>query len=187
MRAYELTEAQGSGFKIFCDMDGVLVDFRKGVGEFMADPQYGEEYTVQNYVIGRGPESKVFWKKLAIVDKVAPEETRAIWENLEWLPDGKKLWSYISKYDPVILSSPGKTSADIIIDGKKQWLDNHLGGVKSIFETDKWKYAKGNAGTQHILIDDTANKINPWVEHGGIGILHTSASNTIKELKKWGL
>lgn len=41
MRAWELTEAKGSGFKIFCDMDGVLVNFQKGAAEFMADPSYG--------------------------------------------------------------------------------------------------------------------------------------------------
>jgi hypothetical protein len=29
--------------------------------------------------------------------------------------------------------------------------------------------------------------INEWKKGGGIGILHTSAANTIKELKKLGL
>jgi hypothetical protein len=43
------------------------------------------------------------------------------------------------------------------------------------------------AGENRILIDDLANTIDEWNAKGGIGILHTSAANTIKELKKLGL
>lgn len=187
MRAYELTEAQGSGFKIFCDMDGVIVDYAKGATEFMADPQYGEKYVVNGYKSGYGKQVGKFWRKLEMVNKVDPDSAKGIWANLDWISDGKKLWSYIAGYNPVILSSPGEASRDIIVAGKEIWLNKHLGGVKAIFEAEKWKYAKGNAGMQNILIDDTPNKLDPWIEHGGIGILHTSAGNTIKELKKWGL
>lgn len=187
MRAWELTEAKGSGFKIFCDMDGVLVNFQKGAAEFMADPSYGEEFVVQNFKVEQGRSARPFWKKLTHVHKIEPNAATDIWANLDWISDGKKLWSYISKYDPVILSSPGLASVDIIVAGKKQWLNSYLPSAEYIFEPDKWKYAKGNAGTQHILIDDQPRKLDPWNEHGGIGILHTSAGNTIKELKKWGL
>jgi hypothetical protein len=38
-----------------------------------------------------------------------------------------------------------------------------------------------------ILIDDMEQTIREWKNAGGIGILHTSAANTIKELKKLGL
>jgi len=38
-----------------------------------------------------------------------------------------------------------------------------------------------------ILIDDSIKKIDPWNANGGIGILHTSASNTISKLKELGL
>ncbi len=41
--------------------------------------------------------------------------------------------------------------------------------------------------TNRILIDDLPNTIDEWNAKGGIGILHTSAANTIKELKKLGL
>ena len=34
-----------------------------------------------------------------------------------------------------------------------------------------------------VLIDDREKNINAWVEAGGIGILHTSAANTIDQLK----
>jgi len=43
------------------------------------------------------------------------------------------------------------------------------------------------SGENRILIDDLPNTIEEWNAKGGIGILHTSAANTIKELKKLGL
>ena len=189
MRAYELTEARNTGFQLYCDMDGVLVDFRKGAAEFMADASYGEEYVVQGYDVGHGKISAPFWKKLALVNKIAPDEVNQVWANLDWMPDGKKLWSYISKYDPFILSSPGTSSRDIIVTGKEIWLEKNLGlsHDRYIFDKDKWKYATGKAGIQAILIDDMKNKIDPWIENGGIGILHTNAASTINQLKEWGL
>ena len=33
-----------------------------------------------------------------------------------------------------------------------------------------------------VLIDDRDKNIDCWVEAGGIGILHTTADNTIKQL-----
>ena len=34
-----------------------------------------------------------------------------------------------------------------------------------------------------VLIDDRQKNIDAWIEAGGIGILHTSAANTINQLK----
>ena len=48
---------------------------------------------------------------------------------------------------------------------------------------DKHEYAAPN----HILIDDRDKAILPWREAGGIGILHTSANDTIAQLKELGL
>ena len=39
----------------------------------------------------------------------------------------------------------------------------------------------------HILIDDRLSNIEQWRSQGGIGILHTSAVNTIQQLKELGL
>ena len=48
---------------------------------------------------------------------------------------------------------------------------------------DKAAYAAPN----HILIDDRSKSIQPWVAAGGIGILHTNAANTIRQLKEVGI
>jgi hypothetical protein len=49
------------------------------------------------------------------------------------------------------------------------------------------KHKKDFAGPNNILIDDRVDNINGWIEAGGIGILHTSAEDTIKQLNKLGL
>ena len=48
---------------------------------------------------------------------------------------------------------------------------------EEIIDPDEKKYDK-------ILIDDMEQTINEWNKGGGIGILHTSAADTIKQLKK---
>jgi hypothetical protein len=45
--------------------------------------------------------------------------------------------------------------------------------------SDKKNYSK----PFHILIDDRASNIEDWRNEGGVGILHTSTSSTIKELQ----
>ncbi len=47
----------------------------------------------------------------------------------------------------------------------------------------KQEFANPNA----ILIDDRPSNIEQWRAKGGIGILHTSADETIEQLKKLGL
>jgi len=37
------------------------------------------------------------------------------------------------------------------------------------------------------LIDDRKSNIEQWISQGGIGILHTSAADTIQQLKKLGI
>ena len=34
-----------------------------------------------------------------------------------------------------------------------------------------------------VLIDDRQKNLDSWIEHGGIGILHVSAEDTINQLK----
>jgi hypothetical protein len=43
------------------------------------------------------------------------------------------------------------------------------------------------SGKNKILIDDRPDNIEQWRSKGGIGILHTSAQDTIKQLQNLGL
>ena len=149
-------------YKIFCDMDGVLVDFNKGY------------YELTGIDIGDSFRNDVnFWNP---INKAGYD----FWINLEWMPDGKTLWDYIKKYEPLLLSAPSNKIDSRI--GKRDWVKRELPGVRLILRSAEHK--KDLAAPTGILIDDRLENVNGWKSVGGIGIHHTSTSDTIKELKK---
>lgn len=159
---------QVAQYKIFCDMDGVLCDFDRRFEQFggMGPREYETKYGTNK-----------FWE--LIDDKVG----YTFWSKMPWMPDGKQLWSYISKYKPALLSAPSKQAASRY--GKRLWVDENIPGTKLILANREKK--KNYSGKNRILIDDRTDNINEWITEGGIGILHTSASKTIDELKQLGL
>ena len=99
------------------------------------------------------------------------------------MPDGKQLWSYIKPHTPELLSAPSKSESSKI--GKYVWVKNNLPGTKLILRYASRK--KELATPESILIDDRQVNIDQWEAAGGIGILHTSADDTIQQLQKLGL
>jgi hypothetical protein len=156
-------------YTIYSDMDGVLTDFDKRFKEFskgIAPKDYERKFGI-----------KKFWN---LVDEIGGVD---FWANMDWMSDGKKYWNYIQKYDPIILTAPSMNPVSRL--GKRQWRDGNLPGVKMKMASarNKPNYSKRNA----ILIDDRQDTIDAWSAMGGIGIHHTSASDTIKKLKELGL
>lgn len=153
-------------YKIFCDMDGVLTNFDKAYLNLTGVDLAGQHLNDKN-----------FWEP---IDKAGVE----FWSDMEWEPDGKDLWNVISKYKPVILSAPSRKVDSKV--GKFHWVERELPGVDLILRSAERKkeFAKPN----HILIDDREDNIKGWIENGGEGILHKSASSTIKILNdKYGI
>jgi hypothetical protein len=118
------------------------------------------------------------------------------WENLDWMPDGKQLWEYISQYAPYILTAPAanhdlptniryKLEHNESKQGKLEWV-KRLPNMKKIYFKDS-NFKQDLSGPNKILIDDRPQIIEKWNEKGGIGILHTSSKNTSIELQKLGL
>lgn len=161
-----LLKEVASQYKIYCDLDSVLVDFTKGYIDLTGKepPSYESKF-----------DKKEFWRP---IDKSGGE----FWSNLEWMEDGHELWNFIAPYNPEILSSPSNSQTSVV--GKEEWMIKNLPGVKLNLEQSEKKqvYAEPNA----ILIDDRDTIIERWNNAGGIGILHTSAENTIKQLKELG-
>lgn len=143
-------------------MDGVLVNFTKGYLELTGIDLEGKFYS-----------DTKFWDP---INKAGYK----FWVNLEWKPDGKRLWNYIEKYKPEILSAPSRENDSRV--GKHDWIKRELPGVHLILRTAKNK--KEFASPESILIDDHEINIEQWKEAGGIGILHKSTEDTIKQLKK---
>ena len=159
---------QDMDYEIYSDMDGVLTDFDKAFME-VSGGIFPSEYEKSFGKDG-------FWKLIDV-------EGAEFWEEMPWMVDGKTYWNYIKEYNPTLLSSPSRSSTSRL--GKRLWVKNNLPDTKLILAQakDKQNYAQSN----RILIDDRPSNIDQWRSQGGIGILHTSASDTIKQLKELGL
>jgi 5'(3')-deoxyribonucleotidase len=149
---------------IYCDMDGVLVDFDKGYFDLTGVDLKGAYSTDPN-----------FWDPIK-------EAGYDFWFNLKWRNDGKRLWRYIKKYDPVILSAPSREMTSIV--GKQDWIKKELPGTHLVLKNASLK--KELARPNVILIDDRSENIDDWNNAGGNGILFTSTVDTIKKLRKLG-
>ena len=154
--------------QIYCDMDGVIADFLKFTSSHLGHP-FKDEY----------------WKDL-------PDDT---FYQLPLMPDARKLWGFISKYNPFILTAIPRSGRGPIskraAGDKKRWMKKHFGvpenRVYAVSRVDKAQFAKdGRDGRPNLLIDDHAKNIQAFTKIGGLGIVHTSASNTIAEMKKLG-
>lgn len=152
--------------KIYCDMDGVLVDFDKQFTNSISP------WKPKKFIEKNGLEE--FWKEI---------DGRGVgyWVGMDWMEDGKELFEFItSNFEVELLSSPSRSETSRL--GKRLWVRNHKLGVKLnlAYSHNKQKYAAPN----HILIDDRKDLIEEWESQGGIGILHTSTKNTIECLRK---
>jgi hypothetical protein len=144
-------------------MDGVIVDFEDGYEKLTGKNIKG------NHVKGDAD----FWQPIT-------DAGANFWINLDWMPDGEQLWKYIKNYSPSILSAPSREKSSRV--GKEIWIRTNIPGTELILKPapEKQELAEPNA----ILIDDRKDNIQQWKDAGGIGILHTSANDTIKQLQK---
>lgn len=154
-------------YKIFCDLDGVLVDFDKGVIN----------------ATGRSPDeqtSSKMWNRIFNYPK--------FFETLDWHPHGKDLWNHIlllsktNDVDPVILSGVPQGKKQYIME-KNNWCSKNLGksfNVITCNSKEKYKYS----AIGHILIDDNLENCKLWSQYSGTSIHHISCDRTIYELNK---
>lgn len=181
-----------SKFKIFCDLDGVLVDFDTGVRRILN---------------GKGPDdvnSSQLWSTIS--------KTDAFYRNLPWMPDAKSLWEELKSLPPhihvdVLTGVPmtKKSRAE-----KFDWCKHELGvevnhldmaGAKSKHEVVSGRRRKGMVNVitcwsknkhfesrdGHVLIDDRLKLKHEWEKKGGTFIHHTDAESTISALREMGI
>lgn len=170
MKFKKLYTESSVDYKLFCDLDGVLVNLNKAIKVFGLG---GFEDIDANNLQG------VLWNKIK-------ERGSDFWMLAPWQKDGHELWDYVKSYKPIILTAPPKVGADEAEKGKRDWVKRELGqSVKCIvaYAEDKQKQASKNS----ILIDDMVKNIDQWTATGGIGILHKNTKDTIARLKELGL
>ena len=162
-------------YKVYVDMDGVIADFEKHFEDLsgMGPKEYQNKYGTQ-----------AFWD---FIDE--GEHKLKFWIGIPQMSDAQSLMDYVSQYNYELLTSPSIKQQSLM--GKGLWVKNHTN--KGLFKSKpkvNYRFAKKKvefAAPNHILIDDRADTINSWNAAGGVGILHTSAANTISQLKKLGL
>lgn len=171
----KLNEAAKKKVQIYVDIDGVLADFVKGVTEILI-PDYDEEMYQSN------PRYRnEMWDKVAEYSQNGGK----LWAELPVMHDAMELWNFVKPYNPQILSATGRREYGATTQ-KRGWIKQHIDPkVKvNLVQAARMKAEYANKGD--ILIDDQPKAINPWKDAGGVGILHTSAKDTIAKLKKMG-
>ena len=162
-------------YKIYVDMDGVVADFDQRFLDLsgMMPREYEAKY-------GRD----AFWE---FIDE--GENKLKFWVGIPQMSDAQSLMDYVSQYDYEMLTSPSIKQQSLM--GKGLWIKNQTkNGLFKSKPKVNYRFAKKKiefAAPNHILIDDKASTIDSWNSKGGIGILHTSAADTINQLKKLGL
>jgi hypothetical protein len=154
-------------YKIFLDMDGVLVNFDEQFKELTG--QYPKDYESTHT-----PDE--FWGE---IDGAGV----GFWRGMKWMPGGEALYNRASQFDHVLLSSPSRSEVSKI--GKRLWRRDKTPNTKLILARSYNK--KNYAAPNHILIDDREDNIQQWVSAGGIGILYQSPEQVNAELDKLGL
>jgi 5'(3')-deoxyribonucleotidase len=153
-------------FTVFIDADGVLAGFEEKVSQINGLP------------FNKIDKRKV-WTSISNYDR----DVEPFYESLPVLPDAHELINFIKSnfINYYVLTACGRTPKNAS-EQKRNWFKKHFPSlhVKTVISSEqKAQYACETC----ILIDDRNKSIDPWVQAGGIGILHTSARNSILQLK----
>jgi hypothetical protein len=188
-------------FSIYCDLDGVLVDFNEGVKRLNR---------------GKGADElprQQLWGSIARADH--------FFLTLPWTKDGKDLWSAIIQngYYPSILTGipfvKGSREEKFLWcerelkyafdDSGQEVIFNHVdyASPRNSHQRKSGSMKKGNhivnvitcwssnkhfeSGTQRVLIDDREDIGLKWSAKGGIFIHHVTAAATIAAMVQRGI
>jgi len=160
-------EKEVMDYKIYLDMDGVLVDFDQQFKDLtgLEPKSFEDKYGLNG-----------FWEA---IDKAGV----GFWRGMKWMPGGEALYNRVAKYDHALLSSPSRSEISKI--GKRLWRRDKTPNTKLILSRSHLK--KNYASPLSILIDDRESNIKQWEDAGGIGILYISPNQVNKALEKLGL
>lgn len=152
---------------VFCDLNGVLVDFEKGFNDtFKIDITSIKPSEVWRLIASRGED---------------------YWINLPPTENYMDLWRFIEPYYPTILAGLPLPDKKGTKSGIKRWCFRNLEGCWNFTATCSSEKEYLMESKDDILIDDREVNCENWVAAGGRAILHTSAKSTIAQLKDLNL
>ena len=156
-------------FKIYLDLDGVMADFDRGKKEILElDLNTPED---DMFAVMASPKGNGFYKKL------------------KKLPGANDLWKFLRFEDVEILSAIPKASRGVkgAKADKITWVRKNISPSIPINIVEGGSTKKRFANPQSILIDDRKEVLRSWTSAGGIGVLHTSATRSIQQLRNLGV
>lgn len=149
---------------LYLDMDGVLANFNKTYSAY--NPTKEDRTRFRDSVM-----------------------TYRIFEDLDKMSDTDILLAGVAKIPNLrieILTSMGTFNVDQGNEAKRQklfWLNKHNITYNANFVRTKTEKAQF-ATEKSILIDDSIGCIDPFNKKGGLGILHTSARDSLEQLHR---
>lgn len=151
--------------QLFLDMDGVLADFDKRATQLLRmSPQQFEGYYG----------AKAFWGLLQNSDN--------FYNSFDPMIDAPFLVDAVDHLDPIVLT--GVPMGDWAQPQKRDWIGRHF-GYPVICCRSKDKSLHMNPGD--IIVDDRVEYRHLWEAKGGIWVHHTSAYDSIGQLKDLGV
>lgn len=161
---------------IYLDLDGVVANFEK---------RYKELFGMKPSEVSKKEKYRELYFWTHWDDFVNGKN----FETLELLPDANELIEYLRNLNreginvEILSSSGGEKHHEVVVPQKKAWLQ----AVGIEFKPNIVCGGKAKAAfaqPSSILIDDTERLITEFNAAGGIGILHTSAYDTIKRIEQ---
>lgn len=153
----------GTRWQVYCDLDGVLADFDRGVVE------------------RTGVRPGEFRRRRKMWRSLAPPRTENFFSTLPWTRGGAQLWKFLEPLSPAILT--GSPSGDWAGPQKKRWCSEQLrlpeDRVLVVDSSDKALFSHPGA----VLVDDWLIHRESWEARGGIFIHYTSALESILRLQ----
>lgn len=162
-------------------MDGVLADFNTGVRN-LGVPRNEQWFEPRNTWTAETLAGEKIKKKAM--------HTPGFWEGLPRMPGANKLWEFCSDYHIVVLTAkPYEDSPGQVADEKLRWIKFHLGHLDPqnficCLRSEKKKFIGHTPHKFQILVDDDPRNCNDWQNEGGIPVHHTSADESIAQLKR---
>ena len=203
-----LNEEEGETlpFRVYCDMDGVLVDLPGGILQQINIPEENQtnelKRTTTELIMQSKQEGKMWqqFKGDKQYDKAVKyifkllTNNKDFWANLPPTADAMVLWSGLQKYNPYILSAPwvsGGKVDEACKAGKHEWLQKfdpslYAGDEQRVFLENKKEIYAQEGGGANILIDDMPKYRLPWEANGGRAIEHQEgqAEQTLNKLEQ---
>jgi len=151
------------------DLDGVLCGFEQKVCEINNIQSINE--------ISKGK----LWRSI----KEYNDNVEPFFENLPLMPDAMDLWNFATGnfINVRIITATGSTPPDGG-EQKRRWVAKTFGKDVIVKTVRAGEEKATYANPRSIMVDDKEKVIVPWKAAGGIGVLHTSAANSIRQLKE---